>query len=265
MKYATVRGELKPRVVSSFRFCVPLSNFVVVAGFIVSYLHKPHSFGYILISFSDPQHKNSKGTWDALDGADMDDIPAALDENDPNFDDFAEEGKYILSSTHGAQSNGNGQDIRIDDRIVYGPMLTKAEFKIRVGEVVKEYFDSGDADEVIRSIDEMKCQPYHAEVIKRAISLSLDEGPRERELVSRLLTCLHPNPLTDDEMTTGFDILLDSLDDLSIDIPDAKSIVGCFLARAIVDEGEFDFCTDHIYVAWRCFDSLFLHFPNMHR
>lgn len=177
-----------------------------------------------------------KGTWDALDGADMDDIPAALDENDPNFDDFAEEGKYILSSTHGAQSNGNGQDIRIDDRIVYGPMLTKAEFKIRVGEVVKEYFDSGDADEVIRSIDEMKCQPYHAEVIKRAISLSLDEGPRERELVSRLLTCLHPNPLTDDEMTTGFDILLDSLDDLSIDIPDAKSIVGCFLARAIVDE-----------------------------
>jgi hypothetical protein len=212
---------------------------------------------------------NSKGKWDALDGADMDKIPDALDKNDPNYDDFAEEGKYILSSTDGAQSTGD--DNRVDDRIVYGPMLTKTEFKIRVGDVVKEYFDSGDADEVIRSIDEMKCKPYHPEVVKRAISLSLDKGPRERELVSRLLTCLHPYPLQDDEMSTGFGILLDSLEDLSIDIPDAKvscylqylkcpcsssvlylfianhdilffqllqTIVGSFLARAIVDEGK---------------------------
>lgn len=175
-----------------------------------------------------------KGKWDALDGADMDDIPDALDENDPNYDDFAESGKYILSSTDGAQ--GTGAELRVDDRIVYGPMLTKSEFKIRVGDIVKEYFDSGDADEVIRSIDELKCQKYHEEVVKKAISLSLDEGPRERELVSRLLTCLHPYPLEDEQMTAGFDILLDSLEDLSIDIPDAKTIVGCFLARAIVDE-----------------------------
>ena len=82
----------------------------------------------------------------------------------------------------------------------------------------------------------MRCKPYHPEVVKRAISLSLDEGPRERELVSRLLTCLHPTPLEDDDVSKGFDVLLDSLDDLSIDIPDAKAIVGCFLARAIVDE-----------------------------
>jgi len=175
-----------------------------------------------------------KGKWDALDGADMEAVPDALDENDPNYDDFAEEGKYILSSSDGAQSNGN--ENRVDDRIVYGPMLTKTEFKIRVADAIKEYFDSGDADEVIRSIDEMKCKPYHAEVIKRAISLSLDEGPRERELTSRLFTCLHPYPLEDEQMMEGFDILLDSLEDLVIDIPDAKSIVGCFLARAIVDE-----------------------------
>jgi programmed cell death protein 4 len=191
-----------------------------------------------------PQHR--KGQWDALDGADMDDIPDALDENDPNYDDFAESGKYILSSTDGAQSTG--AELRVDDRIVYGPMLTKSEFKIRVGDIVKEYFDSGDADEVIRSIDELKCQKYHEEVVKKAISLSLDEGPRERELVSRLLTCLHPYPLEDEQMTAGFDILLDSLEDLSIDIPDAKTIVGCFLARAIVDEGKIYFVFKVSYV-----------------
>jgi len=150
----------------------------------------------------------------------MIDDPEALDEHDPNFDDFAETGKYILSSSHGAESNGD--DNRVEDRIVYGPMLTLAEFKIRLAQAVKEYFDSGDADEVIRSIQEMKCKPYHAEVVKRAIGLSLDEGPRERELISRLLTSLHPYPLEDGDVDKGFEILLDSLEDLSIDIPDAK-------------------------------------------
>lgn len=177
-----------------------------------------------------------KGTWDALDGADFADVPDALDENDPNYDDFAEESKYILSSSNG---NSNGEQElsgHVDDRKVYGPMLTLAEFKIRVSDSIKEYFDSADADEVIRSIEETKCKEYHAEVVKRAISLSLDEGPRERELVSRLLTYLHPYPLDDSDVEKGFEILLDSLEDLSIDIPDARTITGCFLARAIVDE-----------------------------
>lgn len=178
-----------------------------------------------------------KGKWDPLDGADLEDVPDALDENDPNYDDFAEESKYILSSSHGTGTNGelSGHD-PVADRKVYGPMLTLTEFKIRLAESIKEYFDSADADEVIRSIEEMKCKEYHAEVVKRAISLSLDEGPRERELVSRLLTYLHPYPLGDADVDKGFEILLDSLDDLSIDIPDAKTIIGNFLARAIVDE-----------------------------
>lgn len=180
------------------------------------------------------QGGSGKGKWDALDGSDVVDVPDALDENDPNYDDFAEEGKYILSSNHGADSNGN--DARVNNRIVYGPMLTLQEFKIRVGEAVREYFNSADCDEFIRSVEEMQCKEYHPEIIKKVISLSLDEGPRERELTSRLLTYLHPYPLKDENMDKGFELLLDSLDDLSIDIPDAKSMVGCFLARAIVDE-----------------------------
>jgi programmed cell death protein 4 len=50
----------------------------------------------------------------------------------------------------------------------------------------------------------------------------LDKHPRERELISRLLTCLHPSPLKDRDMEEGFNILLDSLDDLSTDVPEAR-------------------------------------------
>eukprot|EP01083_Nonionella_stella_P039217 106665_1 len=180
-----------------------------------------------------------KGKWDnRLDGSDVLDDPDELDKDDPLYNDIEDETKYVLTAAGDAVESGataNGYD-PIAERAVYGPMLTLSEFKIRVSEAIKEFFDSADADEVVRGIQEMRCKPYHPEVVKRAIGLSLDEGPRERELVSRLLTCLHPIPLEDDDVSKGFDILLDSLDDLCIDIPDAKGIVGCFLARAIVDE-----------------------------
>jgi programmed cell death protein 4 len=179
-----------------------------------------------------------KGKWDdCFDGSDALDDPDELDKDDPLYNAIEDETKYVLTTASDAVEHNvaNGYD-PIAERTVYGPMLTLSEFKIRVAESIKEYFDSADADEVIRGIQEMKCKPYHPEVVKRAIGLSLDEGPRERELVSRLLTCLHPIPLEDIDVGKGFDILLDSLDDLCIDIPDAKSMVGCFLARAIVDE-----------------------------
>ncbi len=109
-----------------------------------------------------------------------------------------------------------------EGRVVYGPMLTLSEFKLQVHQNLEEYFDSCDTDEVIRSIEELKCREYHANVVKKAISISLDKHPRERELVSRLLTCLHPTPLSDKDMEEGFEILLDSLDDLVTDVPDAQ-------------------------------------------
>lgn len=184
-------------------------------------------------------HDSRKGKWDDLyDGSDALDDPDALDEDDPLYNYFEDETKYVLTANSEAitdNKTANGYD-PVVDHAVYGPLLTMSEFKLRISETIKEYFDSADADEVIRGIQEMRCKPYHPEVVKRAISLSLDEGPRERELVSRLLTCLHPIPLEDADVSKGFEILLDSLDDLRIDIPDAKAIVGCFLARAIVDE-----------------------------
>ena len=183
-----------------------------------------------------------KGKWrEPMDGSDHN--PIALDENDPLYvaEEDADPSSYILSSSEGADElrHSGAEPSAYDasnDKAVYGPMLTLSEFKIRVSDAVREYFDSSDPDEVVRCIDEMKCRDYHAEVVKRAISLGLDEGPRERELVSRLLACLHPNPLSDAEMEMGFEVLLDSIEDLCIDIPDAKAMVGSFLARAVVDE-----------------------------
>lgn len=166
------------------------------------------------------QGGHGKGKWDQLMDGSLDDYVEEIDEDDPLYDE-AEHSKYILSGG-GEGLDPTGQYDENTERAIYGAMLTLPEFKIRLAESIREYFDSADSDEVIRSLDELKCRTYHSEVVKKAVSLSLDEGPRERELVSRLLTCLHPTPLSSEDIEAGFENLLDSLHDLAIDIPDAK-------------------------------------------
>lgn len=155
-----------------------------------------------------------------MDPSYVDEIP--LDEKDPIYDEAEDSTKYILSSASGVADPGcRGFDPQTE-KAVYGPLLTESEFKIQAAECLKEYFDSCDADEVIRSLDELGCKEYHPEIIKKAVSLAMDKSPRECELTSRLLSCLQPSPLSHADMEAGFTILLDGLDELSKDVPDAK-------------------------------------------
>lgn len=158
--------------------------------------------------------------------------PTTVDVHDPLYQPEVDDdpNSYVLSSGGGG-SGGSGEKTMMkrmssgtsnDIITIAGPLLTLNEFKIRISDTIREYFDSSDVNEVVRCIAELSCYEYHPEVIKRAVSLGLDAGPRERELISQLLACLHPNPLTDNEMEKGFGLVLDSIDDLCIDIPDAK-------------------------------------------
>ena len=171
------------------------------------------------------QGGHGKGEWkEVMDPSYADEIP--IDEKDPIYDEVEDSDRYILSSSDQAGvAGGEAADKRGYDpetsKPVYGPLLTRSEFKHQLAVCLKEYFDSCDADEVIRTLQELGCQEFHAEIVKKAISLALDKHPRERELTSRLLTCMHPVPLSHDDMEKGFVLLLDSLEDLSTDVPEA--------------------------------------------
>jgi len=158
-----------------------------------------------------------------------------IEVNDPLYNE--EEQAYILTTSDDSRpvaDDARGYD-PIESKAIYGPMLTMSEFKIQVAECVKEYFDSCDSDEVIRTLLELNCQEYHCEMVKKAISLAMDKGPRERELTSRLLTSLHPTPLSDRDMELGFETLLDSLDDLRTDVPDANvRLLVCLSVRCLI-------------------------------
>ena len=189
-----------------------------------------------------------------------------LDVNDPLYisEIDSDPNSYILSSSNTADAArlAGAKPDAFDtnhQRPIYGPLLTLSEFKLRLDDILREYFDSSDAHEVIRSISELGCTLYHPHILVRAIGLGMDAGPRERELISRLLSCLHPTPLSDGEMEAGYEMALDRVDDWMIDIPDAK-------VREIQDDGSKT-CERCIVLAF-CFscshynDSVRLHITS---
>ena len=57
---------------------------------------------------------------------------------------------------------------------------TLSELKVVFQDCLQEYFDSCDTEEVIRSIEELQCEEHHSELVKKAVSIRLDEHPREQ-------------------------------------------------------------------------------------
>jgi hypothetical protein len=98
-----------------------------------------------------------------------------IDENDPLYD-AAEDSIHSQQHRYRSQHEGrtNVATIRAS-KAVYGPLLTKSEFKLQLMECLQRNtltrVDSGRSD---FAPGRAGCQEYHAEIVKRAISLAMD-------------------------------------------------------------------------------------------
>jgi programmed cell death protein 4 len=66
--------------------------------------------------------------------------------------------------------------------------------------------------------------------------MALEGKADQRELTSILISDLYSEFISDDDMANGFDCLLENLEDLCLDTPDAAELLGCFIARAVADD-----------------------------
>ncbi|KAK7571101.1 hypothetical protein V9T40_014705 [Parthenolecanium corni] len=155
-----------------------------------------------------------KGVWGKL-GSESDGIDD-IDRNDPNYDsDNVDDGDVVLKSVL--------------------PELSDEEMKKNVELIVLEYYEHGDTEEALLSFDELNCSskkyliPYHA------IEIALDHKPSHREMTSVLLSDLTVRILRPKEMIQAFEMLLINLPDLILDTPDAPTVLGNYLARAVAD------------------------------
>jgi len=111
------------------------------------------------------------------------------------------------------------------------------EFKKNSYSIIQDYL-IGDGAEPIADISNRlgKNRPMH-EFVRRAMNLALDKSDKQRELVSSLLCNLRDaRILSEDDFLWGFSHLLGSIEDLSIDCPNAVDLISKFLIRGVTDE-----------------------------
>ena len=106
------------------------------------------------------------------------------------------------------------------------------DFKLKAQFMIKEYFLSGDIEEVSRCL-EAENSELNAIFVKRLITLAMDRKNREKEMTSMLLSSLC---FPADHVVSGFVMLIESADDTALDIPIVVEDLAMFLARAVVDE-----------------------------
>lgn len=114
--------------------------------------------------------------------------------------------------------------------------LTLPEYKARAVSVLREFYLSGDYDEVRRCFDELATPFFGFEFVRRALMLAMEAGDKEREAASRLLSAMYANELSMEQIGKGFERLFETIDDISVDVPAARGMAAKFTARAVVDE-----------------------------
>lgn len=156
-----------------------------------------------------------KGTWGVF-GSELSAV-AALDCKDPNYD---------------SESLDNG-DIHLEAII---PEMTEEELQKHIEGTVLEYFEHGDSGEVVAALEDLPLGQRKYKVIVIAVEAAMDHKPSHREMTSQLISELAEEILSPEDMVKGFEVLLDNLSETILDVPDAPTILGNFIARAVADD-----------------------------
>lgn len=157
-----------------------------------------------------------KGTWGKLVEV-YDDDGHTHDHRDPNYDSEEEVDSYIVSPSY--------QHMSVE------------EFRRQAVAIFKEYFEHGDTADVATSLVECNIQNIKREVVHTLVTVALEESASHRELASVLISDLYGScVINSHDVTEGFDLLLEELDELSLDTPDAADVLGNFMARAVADD-----------------------------
>ncbi|KAH6770531.1 MA3 domain-containing protein [Perilla frutescens var. hirtella] len=177
-------------------------------GVAVRHVRRSHSGKLVRVK---KDGAGGKGTWGKLLDTDGESF---LDRNDPNYDS-GEEPYELVGST------------------VSDPL---DEYKKAVVSLVEEYFSTGDVDVAASDLRELGSSEYHPYFIKRLVSLAMDRNNKEKEMASVLLSALYADVINPAQISQGFYMLLESADDLALDILDAVDVIALFIARAVVDD-----------------------------
>lgn len=215
LKIATQNAEVlssSPKsptsLLSEHHIKVPANSKAQTAGIAVRHVRRSHSGKLGRVK---KDGAGGKGTWGKLIEADCE---SHIDRNDPNYDS-GEEPYHLVGST-------------ISDPL--------DEYKKSVVSIIEEYFSTGDVGLAASDLRILGSSEYHPYFIKRLVSMAMDRHDKEKEMASVLLSALYADVINSAQISQGFFMLLESADDLAVDILDAVDVLALFIARAVVDD-----------------------------
>lgn len=110
------------------------------------------------------------------------------------------------------------------------------EFKKKATIIVEEYFATDDVLSAANELRELRKPNYNYYFVKKLISIAMDRHDKEKEMAAVLLSALYADAIDPPQVYRGFIKLVESADDLIVDIPDTVDVLALFIARAVVDD-----------------------------
>lgn len=105
---------------------------------------------------------------------------------------------------------------------IWGPSAAQSVHKLKesIALLVREFLDTGDADEVGRSLRELHVQHFHYQLVKLVVDLYIEstKAADRDSLLGLLVTLSRSAVLSDAALRIGFQIAVDNVADLATDI-----------------------------------------------
>ncbi|XP_004290465.1 PREDICTED: uncharacterized protein LOC101303761 [Fragaria vesca subsp. vesca] len=152
-----------------------------------------------------------KGTWGGLLDTEN---TCTVDPSNPNFD----------SSEECEQSNAKTERVDFE------------EYKKKATIIVEEFFATDDITSTANELRELDMPSYSFYFVKKLVSKAMDRHDKEKEMAAVLLSALYADYIDPPQVYKGFCKLVESADDLIVDIPDTVDVLALFIARAVVDD-----------------------------
>lgn len=109
---------------------------------------------------------------------------------------------------------------------------TVEDVKGRINTLLIEYVVSGDKKEACRCIKDLKVPFFHHEIVKRVIIMAMERRQAEGRLLDLLKTATDECLINSSQISKGFSRIIDTVDDLSLDIPNAKGALQTLISKA---------------------------------
>jgi|EP00505_MAST-04D_sp_SCG-Rhode-Island_P002707 programmed cell death protein 4 len=110
------------------------------------------------------------------------------------------------------------------------------ELKTEIKMLLSEYFTTSDLVETASSVIALDAKWFYHEVVKRAVVFAMSKRGEEQIMVSKLFKYLFDyGAISEDQFIIGFARILDEIDDIQLDTPDAGNIFEGFVSRGMQD------------------------------